>query len=448
MYNKVVWSEGMFLHPQHFQQQDRHVDFLLRTQLSLFHPYCWGFENLELDEELLTLGKIGIKECRGLFLDGTCIDIPHLTKAPEPIDIPSGMTDTVVYLAIPLRRWKSQEITDKPNVNHLVRYEANPVTLLDSTSEDFNDIADLQVATLRTSLIYHPEECAPYSCLAIAHIKESIASIGIQLDPNFIAPALNIKKFSILKSYLNEVFSLLHHRSEMLSYRVSDIEDGGVSEIADFMLLQLMNRYEPLFQDLLKVPALHPYQFYKTLIQLLGEISTFTQKDKKHHGIPDYAHEDLAKTFHPLMTELRQDFLRVLSKNATSLAIERQKANFWVARLPDVNLLDANDFILAVHAHVNPEELRHDFPQNFKIAPVERIMDLVTHALPGISLQPLSTVPRKIPFYGGYTYFSLDKASPLWKMLELSNSIGFHSSKPYPDLKFELWSVYNKNPDL
>ena len=73
MYNKVVWSEGMFLFPQHFQQQDRYFEFLIKKTLKL-SKYCWGLEKLEIDQELLALGKISLKSCYGIFQDGTFIN--------------------------------------------------------------------------------------------------------------------------------------------------------------------------------------------------------------------------------------------------------------------------------------------------------------------------------------------------------------------------------------
>ena len=36
--NKVVWSEGMFLRPQHFQQQDRYVEKLVRSRVAELAP--------------------------------------------------------------------------------------------------------------------------------------------------------------------------------------------------------------------------------------------------------------------------------------------------------------------------------------------------------------------------------------------------------------------------
>ncbi len=31
--NSVIWKEGLFVQPQHFQQQQRHIDYLIQNQL-------------------------------------------------------------------------------------------------------------------------------------------------------------------------------------------------------------------------------------------------------------------------------------------------------------------------------------------------------------------------------------------------------------------------------
>ena len=59
-YSKVIWSEGMFLRPQHFQQQERYLEALVRQSSAPLRPYAWGIVELTLDKELLALGKVGI----------------------------------------------------------------------------------------------------------------------------------------------------------------------------------------------------------------------------------------------------------------------------------------------------------------------------------------------------------------------------------------------------
>src|ERR1700710_1518409 len=51
--NGVVWQEGMFLRAEHFQQQDRHGEQLVRASLAAAHPYPWGVRTMAIDRDLL-----------------------------------------------------------------------------------------------------------------------------------------------------------------------------------------------------------------------------------------------------------------------------------------------------------------------------------------------------------------------------------------------------------
>lgn len=53
--NKVIWSEGMFLRPQHFQQQARYVENLVETRCGVLRSHAWGFTELRLDTKLLCI---------------------------------------------------------------------------------------------------------------------------------------------------------------------------------------------------------------------------------------------------------------------------------------------------------------------------------------------------------------------------------------------------------
>ena len=55
--NKVVWSEGLFLRPQHMQQQERYFERLVRTSTGGLRPFAYGLTQLEIDADLLKLGK-------------------------------------------------------------------------------------------------------------------------------------------------------------------------------------------------------------------------------------------------------------------------------------------------------------------------------------------------------------------------------------------------------
>jgi type VI secretion system protein ImpJ len=102
-YSKVVWSEGMFLRPQHFQQQDRYLEAFVRQSCSPLRPYGWGVTELVLDRETLALGKVAITSAKGLLPDGTPFSIPDHDPPPVPLDIDATARDVRVMLALPLR---------------------------------------------------------------------------------------------------------------------------------------------------------------------------------------------------------------------------------------------------------------------------------------------------------------------------------------------------------
>jgi type VI secretion system protein ImpJ len=56
--NRVLWSEGLFLRTQHFQQQDRFFEATVRGALQAGHLHTFGFRTLTLDQAQLDAGQI------------------------------------------------------------------------------------------------------------------------------------------------------------------------------------------------------------------------------------------------------------------------------------------------------------------------------------------------------------------------------------------------------
>ena len=102
--DKVIWSEGMFLRAQHFQQQDRYVERLVRGRVAGLRPFAWGISELTINRELLAVGKFAVLRCKGILEDGTPINIPDDDDPPPPLDLPETLANSIVYLALPVRQ--------------------------------------------------------------------------------------------------------------------------------------------------------------------------------------------------------------------------------------------------------------------------------------------------------------------------------------------------------
>lgn len=104
LHSKVVWSQGMFLLPHHFQQEARHVEYEIDMRVRATGPHAWGFFELALDEGLLAVGRLGLTRAAGVLPDGTPFSIPQHDAQPVPLDVPADLKGEIVYLAVPLAR--------------------------------------------------------------------------------------------------------------------------------------------------------------------------------------------------------------------------------------------------------------------------------------------------------------------------------------------------------
>ncbi len=440
--NKVVWSEGMFLRPQHFQQHDRFLERLVHGRCFGLAPFDWGIYSLKIDQSQLATGKLAILECKGIYQDGTPFDLPEDNPLPLPLDIPEDTKDSVVYLSIPVRRPGSAETDSDQYPDPMARYHTYEIEVRDNnTGEQGQPV--LNVGQLRSRLMLERQERSGHLSIGVAKVIESRTDQTIILDNAYINPTLNCLGNAVLSGFIKELHGLLLTRSEALGGRVAQAGRGGVAEVSDFLLLQVVNRNVPLFQHLSNLAGFHPESFYRVALQLAGELATFTQPEKRAIAFPGYTHDDLEASFLPLMEELRRALSTVLEQNAIAIPLSKPKHGFYGARLPDLNLLDSAVFVLAANAEVSPDRLRTGFPAQIKIGPVEKIQQLVQSALPGIRVVPLPVAPRQIPFHAGFSYFELSKQGDLWVSMKTSGGFAFHIGGEFPGLELEFWAIKN-----
>ncbi len=163
VYNKVVWSEGLFLRPQHFQQQDRYFERYVETRCQALVPHSWGFTELEIERDLLSIGKFGLRRAAGVFPDGTPVRMPDDDPLPAPIDIGAQVRDQVLYLAVPLRRAGAADVDRVSGGDGLARHDVREFEARDVTSGS-SDSAVLEVGALRSRFLLASEVTQAYAC--------------------------------------------------------------------------------------------------------------------------------------------------------------------------------------------------------------------------------------------------------------------------------------------
>lgn len=438
--SKVVWSEGMFLNPQHFQQQERYIERYVNGKCSAYGAYGWGLHDFEIDLQLLKLGKISIARARGVFPDGTPFSFPDMDEPPPVMEVPENTHDCIVYLAIPVKRPGAVDVLSDSESQGLARYYTKEQDIRDVTLEGSDNIP-IHVGKLRMRLLLETDDLSGYACIGILRISEAREDKDVLVDDLYISTCLDCNAAPKLTGFLSELVGLLHHRGEAIAGRLADTQRGGTAEVADYMMLQMINRLEPMANHLLQMQGLHPVELFSETLQMVGELSTFVTKNKRAPLFPPYLHDDLQATFTPVITGLRQCLSMVYEQTATSLSLVEKKYGIRVAQIPDRSLLSGAMFVLAVRADMPENTLRSHLPGQIKIGPVERIRQLVNAAMPGIPIKPLPVAPRQIPYHSGYCYFELERNNDFWKELQQSGGFAMHIGGDFPGIEIEFWAI-------
>ena len=438
--SKVIWSEGMFLNPHHFQQQERYIERYIDGKCTAYGAYGWGIHHIEIDQELLKLGKISLINAKGVFPDGTPFSFPDQNDLPPVFEVPENTHDKIVYLAIPVKRPGAIDVLPEKETQGLARYYSSKQSVRD-TSIEGGDNTEIDIGKLRMRLLLESDDMSGYAGIGILRISEAREDKNILLDEEYIPTCFDCHASAKLSGFLSELAGLLHHRGESIAGRLADTQRGGTAEIADYMLLQLVNRLEPLTLHLSQMQGLHPVELYSEVVQMVGELSTFVTTNKRPPVFPPFMHDNLQTTFVPIINALRQCLSMVYEQTATALTLVEKKFGIRVAQISDRTLIDSAMFVLAVRANIPENKIQTLFPAQVKVGPVDRIRQLVNAAMPGIPLKVLPVAPRQIPYHSGYTYFEFERNNNYWKELRHSGGIALHIGGDFPGLELELWTI-------
>ena len=443
-YAKVAWQEGLFFRPQLFQQQERYFEKYAHMRAAPLSPFFFGFAHYGLDLESLALGKVIVKSAAGVFADGTPFDAPGNTPLPPPLTIRPEHLDQVIYLAVPVRLPNCEETTFANTADSMARYQVFDTELRDSNSVGLAP-ESVQLSNLRLRLVPEKELGDAWIGLALTCVKTIRADGSIELDDTIVPPVSGYGASDLLTSWVTKIHDLAHLRANALSQRLAGTDDttASAATVTDYLLLQILNRYEPLLQHMLRVPTTSPADVYTLLIAMAGELSTHLRTNTRRplDTHPPYQHTTPHLCLKPVVDDTHRLLNAVLVRSAQSIVLEDQGHGMRNAVVDPVDMQGFASLVLAVHAAMPPDALRQQFLAQAKAGSSEKLPSLVRSHLPGIGMQVLPVPPRQIPFNAGYIYYELMQGGALWEEVVRHGGIALHVAGDFPSLKLELWGV-------
>lgn len=442
--NKVTWSEGLFLRPQLFQQQERYLESFAHRRTAPLTPFYWGFSQYRIDTESLTLGKLVLASASGICADGTPFDMPSQTPPPPPLTLLPEHLQQTIHLALPIRTPNAEETTFDAATGSLARFSVFETDLRDSNSIG-QGARTVQLSQLRMMLVPEKELTSAWMGLPLAKLTALRSDGSAELDPLLIPPVNRYGASDVLSQWLTQLHGITHQRASHLAQRLSGSAGTGATqaaEVSDFLLLQLLNRFEVLLDHLLRVKETSPEMVYTLLRGMGAELSTFIRtQTRRPIGVPAYEHRDPCTTFKVLVEDTRELLNNLLVRSAQNIELKPKSHGMHLASLDPVELRGFSSLVLAITAHMPAEQLAQQFPAHSKLAPADRLPELVRLHLPGIALRVLPVPPRQIPFNAGYVYFQVEPQGEMWAHMLTHGGIGLHLATRFASLRMELWGV-------
>lgn len=413
--NRVLWSEGLFLRPQHFQQQDRHAETLMRGGLQAGRLQTFGFTALEIDAAQVELGRVAIRSARGLLPDGTPFAVPETMDAPAPLAITRDMPQGPVVLALPLELPGGASFDPAHAEPTGTRYRGRMERLRDAVHGGA-DAEEIEIARPAALLLPPGRATGGYTTLAVAHSLGLRADGGLALADDFLPPALAGAAAPFYGQLLQEVAAGLDRIAEAHGKMVLG---GPGRSVENLLVLELANTARPRIAHMLAQGLFHPAEIYLELAGLAGRMATYGSGSRRLSQLPVYDHAAPGPAFMALADTLRSLILslRYVEPKSRALPVARHATNVWKVRVDSPELLTQSRIVVRVGSDLSDDALRRIFVDQATVGAADDFDALWKSRLPGIPLKPLHSQPREIPYDGDRLCLELDQKSEHWASL-------------------------------
>jgi type VI secretion system protein ImpJ len=443
---KILWGEGLFLRPQHFQQQDAYHEWRLSQMSRLLHPYAWGVRHVKIDPDALQTGLLRLLELQVVLPDGEMFNAPGEDELPPAVALSSiaqdGSGEAIFHLALaPVRASGTNMASTQQEADTAVRYFRSPVQAADG----FTDAVAAELVVLRKSarILHDGEPRAHLVSLPLLRLRKTSTG-GLELDGRFMPPCLSIQSSPSLFLYLRRLLDVLQAKVDALygmhrepSKNIIEFRSG---DVASFWLLHTASSAFAGLSHLSRHASLHPERLFEKLLELAGALMTFS-KTFTLADLPTYDHINPGPGFTRLDQIVRELLETVISTRYFAIALNETQPSFHQGRLDAEQINPQTQLYLGVSATMAPAELVEVVPQRFKIGAPDDVEKLVLSAMPGVRLVHAPQVPAAVPVRPGSYYFTLEPRGSLYERMLQAQALTVYAPSGLPDLRLELVAV-------
>ena len=473
MEKPLFWHQGLFLQPQHLQLKDMIDQSLLTPYHSYIKPYLTGVASLSIRSANLPGFSFDLDEGAFWFPDMTYAVIGKnamIESRNFQSFWNSGKEPMMVYVGLKKynrSRANTTEVEGLTNLGHVsTRFVVlkNHEEVLDLNHG--NNPAQVKQMLYFLKLFFGSEKdtLGDFDLIPVGRIE--LIKNEIKCSPEYIPPCVTFKADSVLERLVQDIGGKLAARGRDLGEhkrrRGIHNTDFGSRDMVYLLALISLNRYIPLFQQFKEMRHVHPLDIYTLLQQVVGELSSFSEKinvlgEEEYYGsgpesdkagedngsLPPYNHYDLWTCFTQAVKRVEKLIEEITSGPEFSLDL-RFTEPYFACTMESEHFKANRRYYLVFKTEADTQQVFDAIDMSIKIGSLGTLPELVERALPGVQLEYLPAPPQELPRLRNAQYWRIDTHGKYWSMIEKEKSLGLYWDTPPQDLKLELMIVENK----
>jgi type VI secretion system protein ImpJ len=440
--SRVVWAEGMYLAPQHFQAQNRYFEEAVHFATASLWRDAYGLAACQLDADALRNGTVSLLHARGMFQDGLPFDIPECDPRPDPRNIVEQFlpaTDNLtVALAIP--RWMDGH--QNCDLESLPTGKARYLSTTEMVHDENTGLEPKPVKmgrkNIRLAVLPHADQ--NLLSLPIARVMRDQSGHFVY-DPTFVPTCLRVSASERLASTLQRLVEILEEKSAVVTQEQQSGEkfQTGMSarQVAQFWFLHAINSSLTPLRHILMAKHRHPEELFREMSRLAGALCTFSL-DSNPRSLPAYDHLDPGPGFHALDEHIRRHLEIIVPSQAIVIPLKAKARYFYEGEVRDQRCLGPSRWMLGIRSSVGEADLIAKTLQLVKVCSAVFVPELVKRALPGLTLTHMQVPPAAVSAKVDSQYFVITRNGPCWEHIMKTRSAGVYVPGELPSPEVEL----------
>jgi type VI secretion system protein ImpJ len=453
---RVVWSEGMFLSPQHLQQLDAYHEELLQTRLSAASGNLWGIVWCELSREALGAGQVQLERFFGILPEGLTLRFDRNdpeAPAARPVDthFGPGQRTLEVFVGVPRERLDAPPGPDGAPVNVRFAPAQRPIAdLFPANATSTSPVKTVTFAQRRVQLLFGSEPREDFESIKIAELSRDAMGALVQ-EPAFVPPCLRLDAAPFLLEGMRKLLGQVAAKQRVLAdarrAREASSVEFTASDITRYLHLRALNVMLPVLNHFVESGDTHPSEAYLWMLQMAGELGTFSPQFDLL-SLPKFRYAELGPTFAGLFDRLNELLKALAAELSLTVPLEMRPGGLYVGKLEDERIARCGQFVFGVKSELPEKQVAEQVPRLAKIASITEIQRIVQAAAPGVPLQPTFRPPPEISARPGVVYFTLAAQDPYWKNALRDRAVAIYLPQPFDPsrTKVELLGIPGGGP--